>query len=586
MKTRIKIAVIAIIGVSYSVIAQKTYNENVRINGSLYVANTPGNNGEVIHIRNTQATGTNQSFGGIKFSSAPGFDWVLGKFSDGGTGKFQIRDQANTERFTILPSGNVGIGVSNPQTPLDVKGIIKSTDGNGNVLFSSADANGSYMRAFGSQNINFRNTAGSSMVNFNVTNGSATFKGNVQSSGFFLSDTYRNLSSDAMLMYENNKITLGSGNPIQHVAIKSGGQDRIFVKKDGNVGIGTATPNEKLEFGGDSKMNIRLGRWATLGTTGGGIATIIGNNVKASQTVNNRIEYITSTNDGAKAIKMQYNEGITFHTFLGAVTANEEFLGYERMRIDNNGNVGIGIPNPSVKLHVNDGQVLIQPENNNESGILKINEYRGGSLLDFSEVGDAGFLKVGYYGLNGDRVEINGGVSNAGSAVVGYDDGNIKFKLASRGTSFIEGGGLAIGTNMVPTGFDFAVAGKTITEEVKVQLKRDWPDFVFENSYQLPTLTEVENHIKTKGHLKDIPSAKEVETNGFYLGEMDAKLLQKIEELTLYTIEQEKKINSQTKEIESLKSQQERIDKLEKENKVLKTLLEKVNQLEKLINKN
>jgi hypothetical protein len=57
-----------------------------------------------------------------------------------------------------------------------------------------------------------------------------------------------------------------------------------------------------------------------------------------------------------------------------------------------------------------------------------------------------------------------------------------------------------------------------------------------------PTLKEVENHIKQKGYLQNIPSAKEVRENGVFLGDMNAKLLQKIEELTLYTIAQEKKI--------------------------------------------
>ena len=51
-------------------------------------------------------------------------------------------------------------------------------------------------------------------------------------------------------------------------------------------------------------------------------------------------------------------------------------------------------------------------------------------------------------------------------------------------------------------------------------------------------------HIQENGHLKDIPSAEDVEENGVFLGEMDAKLLQKIEELTLYTIEQEKRIKN------------------------------------------
>ena len=88
-----------------------------------------------------------------------------------------------------------------------------------------------------------------------------------------------------------------------------------------------------------------------------------------------------------------------------------------------------------------------------------------------------------------------------------------------------------------------SVNGKIHTKEVRVDLKlSDWSDFVFYDNYNLPTLEEVENHIKEKGHLKNIPSAMEVDKNGIYLGEMDAKLLQKIEELTLYTIAQEKEI--------------------------------------------
>jgi hypothetical protein len=60
----------------------------------------------------------------------------------------------------------------------------------------------------------------------------------------------------------------------------------------------------------------------------------------------------------------------------------------------------------------------------------------------------------------------------------------------------------------------------------------------------LPTLEEVEQHIKDNGHLKDIPSAKEVEQNGIEVGEMNKLLLQKVEELTLYMIEMNKEINS------------------------------------------
>jgi len=100
-------------------------------------------------------------------------------------------------------------------------------------------------------------------------------------------------------------------------------------------------------------------------------------------------------------------------------------------------------------------------------------------------------------------------------------------------------GPLSIGTTTIG-GFKLAVNGKIRATEIIVET--GWADFVFEKGYDLPSLVEVEAHIKEKGHLKDIPSAKEVAENGIMLGEMNSKLLQKIEELTLYTIEQEKKI--------------------------------------------
>lgn len=128
---------------------------------------------------------------------------------------------------------------------------------------------------------------------------------------------------------------------------------------------------------------------------------------------------------------------------------------------------------------------------------------------------------------------------------------------------------VGIGTTYTK-GFKLGVNGKIAAEEVKVALYDNWSDFVFKKDYKLPSLNDVENFIEEKGHLKDIPSEKEVYKNGIYLGEMDSKLLQKIEELTLYTIQQEKKIEKIEKENEYLKvvknkfiELQKRIDKLE-----------------------
>jgi len=88
-----------------------------------------------------------------------------------------------------------------------------------------------------------------------------------------------------------------------------------------------------------------------------------------------------------------------------------------------------------------------------------------------------------------------------------------------------------------------------------------WSDFVFKKEYDLPTLAEVEKYIAQEGHLENIPNEEEVLKNGINLGEMNAKLLQKIEELTLYIIEQNKK----TEELKTIVSNQnKRLEKLEK----------------------
>ena len=85
------------------------------------------------------------------------------------------------------------------------------------------------------------------------------------------------------------------------------------------------------------------------------------------------------------------------------------------------------------------------------------------------------------------------------------------------------------------------VNGIVRSKEVLVEIT-GWSDFVFEKDYKLMSLAEVEQFVKQHGHLPDVPSANEVEENGIELGEMNALLLQKIEEMTLHLIELEKRI--------------------------------------------
>lgn len=123
----------------------------------------------------------------------------------------------------------------------------------------------------------------------------------------------------------------------------------------------------------------------------------------------------------------------------------------------------------------------------------------------------------------------------------------------NRGVKFTveNNGALGIGTSTLDD-YMLAVNGKIRAKEIKVET--GWSDFVFDSDYKLSDLKEVELFINKNNHLPDIPSAKEIEKNGINLGEMDAKLLQKIEELTLYTIKQQKLIEGQMEIIEKLEN--------------------------------
>jgi hypothetical protein len=110
--------------------------------------------------------------------------------------------------------------------------------------------------------------------------------------------------------------------------------------------------------------------------------------------------------------------------------------------------------------------------------------------------------------------------------------------------------------------YNMFVKGGILTEEVRVSLNTTWADYVFNKDYKLPSLQEVEKQIQEKGHLFNVPSAKQVAADGIELGEMAKIQQEKIEELTLYIIQQNKTNLQQSQEIAELKA-------------MVKTLIEK-----------
>ncbi|MCB2219863.1 MAG: hypothetical protein KQI35_05650 [Bacteroidetes bacterium] len=196
------------------------------------------------------------------------------------------------------------------------------------------------------------------------------------------------------------------------------------------------------------------------------------------------------------------------------------------------GNVGIGTSTPNARLHVNDRiRIGEDPTYSTVYGEL------------YHEGGGNGFV-------------IN---SNAG----GGSWADIYFQTNGTTKMFIESSGnVGIGTTDLAAGYKLSVDGKVACEEVMVEYSDNWPDYVFSSEYNLLNLIDLEKQIKKYNHLPGIPSAKEIEENGLHLAEMQKLVLQKVEELTLYTIEQGKLINDLQEELKTLKKENQSLRKV------------------------
>ncbi|WP_346320979.1 hypothetical protein [Chitinophaga sp. YIM B06452] len=135
-----------------------------------------------------------------------------------------------------------------------------------------------------------------------------------------------------------------------------------------------------------------------------------------------------------------------------------------------------------------------------------------------------------------------------------YSDGDVVYPVMqlSPDTSASFYGRVGVGTTDTK-GYMLAVAGAVAVERLQVKHHDFWPDFVFSPGYKLPALGKVEKFIRQNAHLPEMPSAAEVAEKGVDVAEINAKLLQKVEELTLYLIRQEKEISALKKEVKNLK---------------------------------
>ncbi|WP_320052059.1 hypothetical protein [uncultured Acetobacteroides sp.] len=139
------------------------------------------------------------------------------------------------------------------------------------------------------------------------------------------------------------------------------------------------------------------------------------------------------------------------------------------------------------------------------------------------------------------------------SYIYSYGDEKGLYLKSNNGNKIILDSFVGIGTYTPQNALD--VNGTIRAKEVKVTLD-GWSDFVFKHDYNLKPLSEVKQYLNVNGHLPEIPSETEVKQNGVNMGDMQAKLLQKIEELTLYMIKISEENESLRKEIETLKAKQ------------------------------
>lgn len=384
-----------------------------------------------------------------------------------------------------------------------------------------------------------------------------------------------------MLTNENNIVRLFIFNPNpmrkNHLLAISLAALSFGYANSQNVGIGTSAPVSKLHIHGGSSVYTGL------------ILTNTATGVAFSDGIHVGIQY----QEDAPVNRYGYlmvRENIPFK--IG--TNNNEIL-----TLASNGNVGMGYSTPTLKLEVNGsirmrGTRRIVFRNNDDDADMGSIGLLNDSVISIADNNPVQSSRI-YFDVENAKMGIGAiPTANDGKVLVSYNSSTAnpqmtvkesvlgdyaRFEFANSGAervwhiagqnvagagttnrandilniwnsgwgdmmSFRGDGRIGIWTITPATGYALSVNGKIVCEELKVQLSESWPDYVFGENYSLMPLRGVESFIKTNRHLPGIPSASQLEIDGLSVGEMQRKMMEKIEELTLYIIQQQKEIDA------------------------------------------